>query len=231
LLTHTSGMTYDPSQGADGGKIEELPLDEVNLSRQATIAFKRMLGDNPGASYFYNNMNYALLGLVIETVTKSDYASYCYKTVLKPAGVTSTHLIPQWRVLSSYAGWKISAVNYARFLAYFLPSQKLIKTPVSKWPKVHIGGGASYSLGAFMRVNPNGSGHNFWHDGTWTWFTPAASFGGYYTVIGEDIRYMANYEPTISSAALTDLDSVMYDSAVGFANAKPKLQPFERAHQ
>jgi CubicO group peptidase (beta-lactamase class C family) len=229
LLTHSSGITYDPSQGSDGGKIEELPLGKVDLARQATITFKQELGTTPGSNYFYNNMNYALLGLIIETVTGTSYEHYCYQNVLKPAGVTPTKLIPQWRELSSWAGWKISAVNYARFLAYFLPSQRLLNIPVSTWPKYSFGDGSFYTLGAFMRVNPNGPGHNFWHDGSWSWDDPAASFGGYYTVIGQNVRYMANYEPTISDTAVNDLDSVMYDAAIGVTGAKLKLKPHEIA--
>jgi CubicO group peptidase (beta-lactamase class C family) len=119
LLTHSSGITYDPSQGDQGGAIEQLPHDETNLDKQATIAFSRNLGAAPGSSYTYNNMNYSVLGLIIETVTGKAYEKQCGTAVLKPVGVKSARLIPDWRVLASFGGWEISSDDYAKFLAYY----------------------------------------------------------------------------------------------------------------
>jgi CubicO group peptidase (beta-lactamase class C family) len=218
LLTHSSGITYDPSQGNQGGKIEQLPLNKTNLARQVTITLRQKLGARPGDGYYYyNNMNFAVLGLVIETLTGQAYEDYCYDTVLAPVGVTHTVLNPQWRVMASWGGWKITALNYARFLRYFLPGQGLLNTTPAQWPKLDIGGGAFYSIGTMLRTN--GSWYNFWHDGSWSWSNPQSSFGGYFTVIDDDVRYAVNYEPTIGNAALNDLDASLYDAAVGAKSA------------
>lgn len=216
LLTHSSGMTYDPSQG---GPIEQqLPFNKTNLQKQTKIAFETALGAEPGAEYFYNNMNYAVLGFVIETITGQQYENYCGRTVLKPVGVTDAVLNPPWRIMASWGGWKISAEDYARFLEYFLPSEHLLKTSPAKWPQFSLGGGAYYSLGTLLRQN--GSGYNFWHEGSWQWNgTPQASFGAYFTVITENVRYMAEYSPTISDDAASDLDSSMYAAATANSNA------------
>lgn len=211
LLTHSSGINYDPSQGDQGGAIEKLPHDQTNLGAQLTITFKKRLGTGIGTTYFYNNMNYAILGYIVETLTGRAYEEYCYETVLQPAGVTPTGLDPHWRVLSSYAAWKISAVNYARFLAYFLPSRHLLQTGPHQWPRFGIGDGASYTLGALMRRN--GTEHNFWHSGSWRWNN--TNLASYYTVIGEDVRYAAEFSPTVDDAAFSDLDSSIYTAAVG----------------
>lgn len=213
LLTHSSGITYDPSQSTFGNKVQALGLTQTHLEEQATLAFQRRLGYLPGHAFKYNNMNYALLGLVIETVTKTSYETYCFEHVLKPAGVTAAVLNPAWRIMASWGGWKISALNYARFLEYFLPSLRMLKTAVAQWPKFRTPGGAYYTLGTV--IQPNGTGHNFYHDGSWKSSSPKASFGGYYTVFAEDVRYMANYEPTLGSAALKDLDSVMRAAVAG----------------
>jgi CubicO group peptidase (beta-lactamase class C family) len=215
LLTHSSGITYDPSQGDQGGAIEKLPRHQTNLDRQLNITFKRRLGDKPGASFTYNNMNYAALGYIIETVTGRPYADYCFETVLQPVGVTQTGLDPDWRVLSSYAGWKISTRNYARFLVYFLPSRHLLQTRPAQWPKFSFGD-YSYTLGAFMRHNVNG-GLNFWHSGSWQW-NPTSN-GSYYTVIREDVRYAVQFSPTVSDDAFSDLDSSIYTAATSPAAA------------
>ena len=221
LLTHSSGMTYDPSQG---GPIEQkLPFTETNLEKQTKIAFETALGAKPGTEYFYNNMNYAVLGFVIETITNQKYENYCGKTVLKPVGVTDAVLNPPWRIMASWGGWKISAEDYARFLEYFLPSKHLLKTTPAKWPQFSLGGGAYYSLGTLMRQN--GTGYNFWHEGSWQWSgTPQASFGAYFTVITENVRYMAEYSPTISDDAATDLDSSMYAAATANSNAQGSVR-------
>lgn len=216
LLTHSSGMTYDPSQG---GPIEQqLPFNKTNLEKQTQIAFQTALGAAPGTTYFYNNMNYAVLGFVIETITGKAYETYCSDTVLKPVHVNDAKLNPPWRIMASWGGWKISAEDYTRFQEYFLPSKHLLKTKPAQWPQFNLGGGAFYSLGTLMRQN--GTGYNFWHEGSWQWNgTPQASFGAYFAVIAEDVRYMAEYSPTISDDAASDLDSSMYTAATTNSNA------------
>ncbi|MGA9795950.1 MAG: serine hydrolase, partial [Rhizomicrobium sp.] len=135
LLTHSSGITYDPSQGNQGGAIEALPHNQTDLGQQAQITFSQVLGSTPGTSYDYNNMNYALLGFIIETVTGKAYENYCNTNVLKPVGVTDAKLDPNWRILASFGGWKISSQDYTRFLEYFLPKLNLVSIPVKNWPK------------------------------------------------------------------------------------------------
>jgi CubicO group peptidase (beta-lactamase class C family) len=213
LLTHSSGITYDPSQAKDGARVEKLRLDKTRLEQQAIITFGKKLGTLPGKAYFYNNMNYALLGLVIETVTQTPYETYCFDNVLKPAGVTEATLNPPWRVMSSWGGWKISAVNYARFLEYFLPSLRMVNTTIQQWPKFPMGGGDFYTMGAIMRTD--GVRHRFRHAGSWRFGSPRASFGGYFAVFDENVRYMVNYEPTLQTDALHDLSLMMYRAAMG----------------
>jgi CubicO group peptidase (beta-lactamase class C family) len=219
LLTHSSGITYDPSQGNQGGAIEALPHGKTNLTKQAQIIFTENLGAAPGASYDYNNMNYALLGLIIETLTGQDYESHCANTVLKPVGVTDAKLDPNWRVLASFGGWKISAKDYTRFQEYYLPSMHLLSIGPAKWPKFDLGGGAYYTLGTLMRSS--GNGYNFWHEGSFTWTTSnsSSSFGGYFGVLKENVRYMVDVGPTVSDDAFGDLDSSLYNAAYNTTDA------------
>jgi CubicO group peptidase (beta-lactamase class C family) len=222
LLTHSSGITYDPSQGNQGGAVEQLPHGKTNLAKQVEIAFTQNLGTTPGASYYYNNMNYALLGLIVETLTGEPYETYCEDTVLKPVGVTDAKLDPDWRVLASYGGWKISAKDYTRFLEYYLPSMHLLSIAPKKWPQFDLGGGAYYSLGTLMRSA--GDGYNFWHEGSFSWTTTSSttSFGAYFGVLQQDVRYMVEVGPTVSDDAFSDLDASLYDAAYNIANAEHK---------
>jgi CubicO group peptidase (beta-lactamase class C family) len=229
LLTHSGGITYDPSQASQGGEILLLPHNQTNLSKQAQIAFTKNLGAAPGSRYYYNNMNYAVLGLIIETLTRKTYEKYCLNEVLTPLGITKASLNPSWRVMSSWGGWKISANDYARFLEYFLPSLGLLSLQPAQWPRFDLGGGAFYSLGALMRENP--PGYNFWHSGSWQYSPPPASFGGYFTAIQENVRYAVAFEPTVDGSAFNDLDASLYNAAVGTSNeagpaaSKPNLLP------
>ena len=209
LLTHSSGMTVDPSQGNQGGEIEQLPHNKTNLAKQVGITWANSLGNTPGTTYTYNNMNYAVLGFIIERLTGQAYEDYCGQTVLRPVGITDAMLNPPWRVMASWGGWKISPKDYVRFLEYYLPSMQLLSIPPSQWPQFDLGGGAYYSLGTLMRQA--GSGYNFWHDGSWQW--SPYSFGGYFTVIQENVRYMADYAPTVSDDAVNDLDASLYNAA------------------
>ncbi len=229
LLTHSSGITYDPSQGNKGGAIEQLPHNKTNLAKQVGITFSHSLGTAPGSTYYYNNMNYAVLGFIIETLTGQAYEDHCGASVLQPVGITDARLNPSWRVMASWGGWKISADDYTRFLTYYLPSQQLLSIPPAQWPQFDLGGGAFYSLGTLMRTA--GSGYNFWHTGSWQWSPPLSSFGSYFAVLQENVRYAANFSPTVSDDAFSDLDASLYNAATatpaahGPAAARKDLLP------
>jgi CubicO group peptidase (beta-lactamase class C family) len=93
LLTHTSGF---PDLGVAeevvgrtfGVKINWTPLggieDLVTLINEA----RRERVSANGDVFFYWNEGYALLGAVIERVTKESYASYVTRSILKPLGMT-----------------------------------------------------------------------------------------------------------------------------------------------
>jgi CubicO group peptidase (beta-lactamase class C family) len=221
LLTHSSGMTYDPSQANQGGAIEQLPHNKTNLRTQVGITWSHSLGYTPGTTYDYNNMNYAVLGFIIERLTGQAYERYCGASVLQPVGIADAKLNPDWRVMASWGGWKISPKDYVRFLEYYLPSMHLLSIPPAQWPQFDLGGGAYYTLGTAMRQA--GSGYNFWHAGSWQWNSD--SFGAYFTVIQENVRYMADYAPTVSNDAVNDLDASLYNAAT----AAPMPPGFDKA--
>jgi CubicO group peptidase (beta-lactamase class C family) len=213
LLTHSSGMTYDPSQD---GTIEALGLTKTNLEKQTEIAFQSKLGKKPGTFYFYNNMNYAVLGYIIETLTGQAYQKYCSTEVLKPVKVTDATLNPVWMIMASWGGWKISADDYTRFLEYYLPGSKLLKTTQKDWPMFKMATGEYYSLGA-ITFPQSGGVYYYAHEGSWQYSNPKASFGSYYTVYGSQVRYMTEFAPTVSDDAATALSTDMSNAYLGKA--------------
>src|ERR1700689_4520182 len=84
FLTHTSGITNDPSQGIAFNQFQ--PFDKPSMDKQFDVALSVPLGNSPGSRYFYNNMNYAALAVVIETVTGEQYGDYGGREVLKTFG-------------------------------------------------------------------------------------------------------------------------------------------------
>lgn len=207
LLTHTSGIASDPTQGSS-----LLQFEPFSRSAAAALLSAALAEPLAATDYAYNNVNYAALEVVIETVTGDVYATYCNRSVLLPAGITDASINPDWAVLGAFGGWRLSAEDDARFLAYFDPNAGLLKTPPSDWPQASVGSGAFYSLGAIMR--PAGSGYNFWHFGSWTWTgEPEASFGAYFARWSNDYGVAANYHPTVDDAAMRDLDQIMLDAA------------------
>lgn len=211
LLTQSSGITNDPSQGSALAQFK--PYTKLSAEKQVAVAFSKKLGTAPGSAYFYNNMNYAALGLIVEAVSGESYESYCASHVLAPVGVTGATLNPNWLSMEAYGGWKISADDYAKVMGYFDPARGLLSIPFAKWPKFSLGGGAFYSLGTLMRVTSNG--FNFWHFGSWNAGSGAKrNFGSYFASWAGKTGVFADYTPTISGEAEGALDSALAGAAL-----------------
>ena len=85
LLTHTSGLAQYESIFFRGqvGSCEEA----------ATYALSRSLS---GPSFRYSNMNYCILGLLIEHLTGESYEQVVYERLLTPLGISGMRLAPTY---------------------------------------------------------------------------------------------------------------------------------------
>ena len=83
LLTQKSGFSNSetdyPSATAD-----------MSLSEWAKSISGKELKNSPGTEYAYSNVNYNLLGLIIENVSGKPYREYIEIELLKPLGMNST---------------------------------------------------------------------------------------------------------------------------------------------
>ncbi|MBC8377813.1 MAG: beta-lactamase family protein [Planctomycetes bacterium] len=83
LLEHRSGLTR--RQG-----FTELPslqaLEETGLVLKPA--------NEPGENYNYCNLNYTILGLIIEKITHQTYAEYVHNCIFMPLGMTDSHAGP-----------------------------------------------------------------------------------------------------------------------------------------
>jgi len=121
LITHTSGIRgksviHDAYRSKNIRKED----NEWIFRRVAT----RPLASTPGTKYFYDNANYAILGLIISTLSNEPYSLYCNENILKPAGIDSAEMYQQWLIKTSFGGsfrWKsnVQNVSYGAFFAVF----------------------------------------------------------------------------------------------------------------
>ncbi len=84
LLEHKSGFTNSekdyPSATAD-----------MTLSEWAESISGLELNSRPGSEYCYSNVNYNLLGLIIENVSGISYAEYMEQEIFIPLGLNNTY--------------------------------------------------------------------------------------------------------------------------------------------
>lgn len=86
LLTHTSGF----------GQHENLFFGHQVESCEdaARVGFQRSLQSTPGGGFRYSNMNFCVLGLLIEEVTGQPYEEVVYERLLTPLGISGMRLAP-----------------------------------------------------------------------------------------------------------------------------------------
>lgn len=85
LLNQTSGYTNSES---DYPSAE----DGMTLMQWAMTISGKELNSYPGSEYAYSNVNYNLLGLIIEQVTGMPYAEYMNEEILNPLDLTNTYV-------------------------------------------------------------------------------------------------------------------------------------------
>ena len=135
LLTHTSGIKTDTTQGISG-----LRMLYKGRPQHAKVA-KDALAQNPTSdqNYSYNNVNYAILGTVIETLSGgTPYFTVCNEHVLKPLGIRTAGPHKTLGTLSSAGGWQMSSRDYLTFAERYFAEQLRGPndvTPVSMRPR------------------------------------------------------------------------------------------------
>ena len=182
LLVHRAGFgrKADTANAPLGAYLRNNTARRTAFDTQLKWVIGRKLPLEPGTRYAYSNAAYLILGAVIEETSGQDYESFCRQNVLLPLGARDAALDPNWRILSSYGGWRMPLSDYGRFYQAFAlgnpaigpVSRAWMMSPVGK----QVGGGVHYGLGTFVRPTAVGGG-NFWHWGAWTYTLPGASDG------------------------------------------------------
>ena len=104
LLRQESGYTNSESAYPSADEY-------MTLAQWAESINRRELACMPGEEYNYSNVNYNLLGLIIENVTGTSYREYMEEKILSPAGLDSTYAgtpdDPSWIIRGSRIGFRI----------------------------------------------------------------------------------------------------------------------------
>ena len=97
LLTHTSGLPGDVNLGDPWG------LDGADKAEGIHRALTTPLESGPGEGYSYSDINFILLGALVEKVTGEALDGYVQRHVFDPLRLTDTHYLPVAKVCGPHA--------------------------------------------------------------------------------------------------------------------------------
>ncbi|MGQ0583995.1 MAG: serine hydrolase domain-containing protein [Reyranella sp.] len=225
LLVHRAGFDRteggDPVTGQLGIYLRSATATRPSIDEQMRWVLRRRLPLAPGERYVYTNAAYLVLGAVIEEASGQDYEGYCRNAALAPLGVRGAALDPQWRIMSSYGGWRMPLSDYVRFYQAFAANNPAIGPEARRWMMSlegkQIGGGVHYGLGTMVRPTPGGG--NFWHWGSWAFnLTGAfdgplhiayATFAVRWSALDVNIAVYIDSVPAEGGKARNDLDNAL----------------------
>lgn len=145
----------------------------------------------PGTRWQYSNMNYATLGLLVETVSGQPYAEYMQEHLFEPLGMEHVSLNPpdtvqehswlfgrqvpslsvsSWGAYVAPAGlYQASAAELARYAAFHLGTSEPSLISLATLEAAHHDGvptapGVTYTIGGLIETTVNGE-RLVWHNG------------------------------------------------------------------
>jgi CubicO group peptidase (beta-lactamase class C family) len=166
--------------------IEQLLMHRAGLAREArgsrnndlAGAFRAVLAAplerDPGGPMSYSNIGYLTLGIVAETFTGQDYERTCSGAALAPMAAAGS-IDPALRHRAPNGGWRVSAIDYAKFIQVFDANVHALGPISQKWQDT-LSGNPAYGLGTFIRRTARG--RMFWHSGR----VALRERGGAYTI-------------------------------------------------
>lgn len=141
FLNQTSGFTNDEA-------LYHIPADAGNSGLEETIRClnNSALSFMPSSQYAYSNINFCILGLVIETVSKVSYEVFMKDNILGPLGLQHTYVNPLEISPDETiaAGYKLSWLRPSKLeddiIKAKIPSGYLTAsiTDLAKWANVHL---------------------------------------------------------------------------------------------
>ncbi|WP_461425027.1 serine hydrolase domain-containing protein [Gymnodinialimonas sp.] len=200
LANHTSGLAPDLTQGTMGSTLH----GALGLHRRiASEALREENMQGTPRAYFYNNTNYAVLGVAIEALTGQTYAEACMDRVVTPAGVTDATIHGAMGSRSSYGGWEMSAESYARLAQHwFTDGAGIVERPFDR--PMHD----NYALG--YAIEGRGTSAHVSHAGNFC-YSDGSGNGAYFHARGDGTVFVANWSGGCVRANETGLPAIIAD--------------------
>lgn len=204
LASHTSGIRAE--------SVINLAYRGKNIRKEHNEWIFRQVAAQPlvsvpGTKFNYDNASYAILGLIISTLTNEPYNQYCNNNILKTAGVESAEMYKQWLIKSSFGGWKVSAIDYLKFIDTYYRDPRGIgrKRFTNRY-------GHNYGLGTAYRKGK--IGYNYWHHGSFLWISNVrnVSYGSFFAVFGNGYSVVVNFSRDGGEGRREALDTALYNA-------------------
>lgn len=209
LLTHTSGLGPDGTQGLD---VSFLPVARGRAHEVGAIALERGVDADLAGQFSYNNENYAVLADMIAAETGVPYADACQTRALGPAGVTGKPSDVVGPMLA-WGGWAMTVADYARFHWHWFGPEGRIGADPGRWPR-HAFEGEGYFYGPGIFQRPMNGAQNFWHFGAHCF--PAQLNVGAFTVSWfGDWSAVAAYDACLEWPQMVALDNTLARAVLG----------------
>ena len=116
LLTHTSGETGDVELKDPWG------LDQIDREEGFRRALTTPLESTPGAGFRYSDINFILLGLLVEKLTGEVEDDYVQQNVFAPLGMTETRYLPAAKACGPHS-MRGAAIAWEPATAGFAPAE------------------------------------------------------------------------------------------------------------
>ncbi|MGI5132294.1 serine hydrolase domain-containing protein [Pseudonocardia sp. CA-107938] len=206
LLRHRSGLTYDPVAANLLVGVPDTDDADLVLIKEA---FGKPLGTR--GKEVYNNVNYAILGRLISSMTGEGYESYVKRMVLAPRGAPGAHI--EVRALGAYGGWVMSPVEYAQFARAFSPGARLLSQRAHTFiDAMAVADKGTYALGVVVKKPTQG--RNLWHFGNWPGSTAVPQkFGSYFAMWNNGIAVTVAVDTNLSDSQQASLDTALRNAA------------------
>lgn len=208
LISHNSGIQSRYHQSQLG---QLASFAQESKAWQLARVLAEPLASDPGSGYHYNNANYLVLGVAIEALSGESYERTCQRQLLSPLGISSAALDRNWRVMTAWGGWRISAADFLALIDHSFPDNTILgRAPESTIALSDVGRGASYGPGTLLRKTRQG--YNFWHAGSWRWKGNQRNdrFGAYFAAYDNGYTVVVNYDHDAYDGQQAELDGLFY---------------------
>jgi D-alanyl-D-alanine carboxypeptidase len=127
LLNHSSGLPDTVPAMIGWVHYDDAPRNQTELVKRHLAGFSKLRFE-PGSKAIYSNLNYMLLGAVIEAVSGRSYESYISEEILKPLHMEQTGFVYSEAMVQVEAAGTLPVVHlYTPLLPFLLDTSQLIR--------------------------------------------------------------------------------------------------------